>query len=150
MTYENLDERLVTALINNGRTSMRSLGEDLDTSVTTVSNHLNELEETGKIEGYSPNINYEGFGYDVTAIISLKSEGESLTNVTERLSEIDQFVSVYEITGDYDVVAIGKFTDTDQMNSYVKDLLEDEAIIETNTSVVLNAVNENEQFGLSE
>ena len=40
MTYENLDRKLVNALLDDGRASLRSLGEDLDVSVTTVSNHI--------------------------------------------------------------------------------------------------------------
>lgn len=148
MAYDNLDEKLVSELINDGRASMRELGERLDTSVTTISNHLNELEESGHIEGYTPIINYAEFGYDVTAVINLKSEGDQLTDLTDRLSDIDQFVTVHETTGDYDVVAIGKFRDTDEMNSHVKDLLEDDAVVETNTSVVLNTVDDNTQFPL--
>ncbi|MFW5978139.1 MAG: Lrp/AsnC ligand binding domain-containing protein, partial [Halohasta sp.] len=57
-------------------------------------------------------------------------------------------VSVYEVTGDYDIIAIGKFTDTDGMNDQIKELLTDVDIRESNTSVVLNAVTENEQFEL--
>jgi hypothetical protein len=57
-------------------------------------------------------------------------------------------VSVYEVTGDHDVIAIGKFTDTDHMNEQIKELLIDPDIKESNTSVVLNSVVENEQFDL--
>jgi DNA-binding Lrp family transcriptional regulator len=148
MAYENLDEKLVTELIDNGRASLRELGETIDVSVTTISNHLSELEEDGYVKGYSPVLNYERFGYDITAVINLQSKGEALTDLTDRLKGIDQFVSVYETTGEYDVVAIGKFRNTDEMNNYVKNLLEDEAVTQSNTSVVLNTVNENEQFDL--
>jgi DNA-binding Lrp family transcriptional regulator len=110
MTYENLDAKLVNALLGNGRASLRSLGEDLDVSVTTVSNHLRDLEEEGVIEGYTPRVNYDKLGYDVTAI--------------------------------------GKFHDTDEMNDGIKGLLADADIRETNTSVVLNTVVENAQFDL--
>jgi DNA-binding Lrp family transcriptional regulator len=57
-------------------------------------------------------------------------------------------VSVYEVTGDHDVIAIGKFRDTDAMNEQIKELLVDPDIKESNTSVVLNTVLENEQFPL--
>ncbi|TVT93776.1 Lrp/AsnC family transcriptional regulator, partial [Haloferax volcanii] len=40
MTYENLDSDLINALLEDGRRSLRSLAEELDVSVTTVSNHL--------------------------------------------------------------------------------------------------------------
>ncbi|PSP33478.1 AsnC family transcriptional regulator [Halobacteriales archaeon QH_10_70_21] len=148
MTYENLDRKLVNALLDDGRASLRSLGEDLDVSVTTVSNHISDLQEQGIIEGYVPEVNYGELGYDVTAIIQLKVEGSALPEITERLSEQTHMVSVYEITGDHDIVAIGKFTDTDHMNEQIKELLVDPEIKESNTSVVLNTVVEHEQFEL--
>jgi len=148
MTYENLDRKLVNALLGDGRASLRSLAEDLDVSVTTVSNHLSDLEEQGIIQGYTPKIDYDKLGYDVTAILQLKVEGSELVDVTQSLAEHKQVVSVYEITGDHDIVAVGKFVDTDDMNAQIKDLLNDPAINESNTSVVLNAAKEHEQFDL--
>ncbi|UIP00167.1 Lrp/AsnC family transcriptional regulator [Halobaculum sp. CBA1158] len=148
MTYENLDAKLVNALLGSGRASLRSLGEDLDVSVTTVSNHLRDLEDEGVIEGYTPRVNYGRLGYDVTAIVQLKVEGSALPEIVDRLREQKQMTSVYEVTGDYDVIAIGKFRDTDEMNEGIKGLLADQDIRETNTSVVLNSVVENAQFDL--
>jgi DNA-binding Lrp family transcriptional regulator len=148
MTYENLDAKLINALLGDGRASLRSLAEELDVSVTTVSNHLRDLEDEGVIEGYTPRVNYDALGYDVTAVIHLKIEGSALPDITDRLREQKQMISVYEVTGDYDVIAVGKFKDTDGMNDQIKRLLTDADIRESNTSVVLNAVVENEQFEL--
>jgi len=148
MTYENLDAKLINALLGDGRASLRSLAEELDVSVTTVSNHLRDLEDEGVIEGYTPRVNYDALGYDVTAVIHLKVEGSALPDITDRLREQKQMISVYEVTGDYDVIAVGKFKDTDGMNDQIKRLLTDADIRESNTSVVLNAVVENEQFEL--
>jgi DNA-binding Lrp family transcriptional regulator len=148
VTYENLDARLVNELLGDGRASLRSLASELDVSVTTVSNHLETLESEGVIEGYTPVLNYDELGFDVTAIAQLKVEGGALPDITDRLRGHRQMVSVYEVTGDYDVVAIGKFRDTDDMNELIKELLSDVDIKESNTSVVLNAAAENEQFEL--
>ena len=148
MTYENLDRRLVNALLSDGRASLRSLGEDLDVSVTTVSNHITDLEEQGIIQGYVPEVNYGRLGYDVTAIVQLKVEGSALPEITDRLGDQTHMTSVYEVTGDHDIVAIGKFADTDHMNDQIKELLTDPDINESNTSVVLNPVVEHEQFDL--
>ena len=149
MAYENLDRKLVNELLDDGRASLRSLGEDLDVSVTTVSNHISNLEEDGVIEGYAPVVDYGELGYDVTAILQLKVEGSALPDITDRLQEHTHMVTVYETTGDHDIIAIGKFTDTDHMNDQIKELLVDPDINESNTSVVLNAVAENEQFDLN-
>jgi len=148
MTYENLDVKLVNELLGDGRASLRSLADDLDVSVTTVSNHLQTLEEEGAVKGYTPIVDYERLGFDVTAILQLKVDGNALPDITDRLRGHKQMISVYEVTGDYDVFAVGKFQDTDDMNALIKELLSDADIKESNTSVVLNAAAENEQFEL--
>jgi len=148
MTYDNLDNELINALLGDGRASLRSLGEEIGVSVTTVSNHINDLEAEGVIGGYTPVVNYDELGYDVTAVIHLKVEGTALEEIVDRLHKQKQIVTVYETTGDYDIVAIGKFKDTDGMNAQIKELLSDVDIRESNTSVVLNSVCENEQFEL--
>ncbi|MFC7130799.1 HTH-type transcriptional regulator Lrp [Haloferax chudinovii] len=150
MTYENLDSDLINALLADGRRSLRSLAEELDVSVTTVSNHLRDLEDEGIIEGYTPRVDYDALGYDVTAVMHLKVEGSALSEVTELLAAEPQMVSVYEVTGDYDVLAVGKFRNTDDMNRQIKALLSEAPIRESNTSVVLNAVSENDQFDLGD
>jgi len=87
MTYNNLDNQLINLLLSDGRASLRSLGEGLDVSVTTVSNHINDLEAGGVIEGYTPIINYAELGYDVTAIMQLKVEGAALSEIVDRLRD---------------------------------------------------------------
>jgi DNA-binding Lrp family transcriptional regulator len=148
MAYENLDSKLVNALLNDGRASLRSLAEELDVSVTTISNHLSALEESGAITGYTPKVNYETLGYDVTAVLHLSVEGSALEEVTEQLRGEERMISVYEVTGDDDVVAIGKFRDTDEMNDQIKRLVSDANVKGSNTSVVLSAPVENRQFEL--
>ena len=149
MAYEHLDAELINALLADGRASLRSLAEELDVSVTTVSNHLRDLEDDGVIERYVPKIDYDELEYDVTAILQLKVEGNAIGEITDRLQQEKQMISVYEVTGDYDIIAIGKFVDTDGMNDQIKVLLADADIRASNTSVVLNAVKENVQFTLS-
>jgi DNA-binding Lrp family transcriptional regulator len=50
-----------------------------------------------------------------------------------------QHTHVYEITGEFDLLVIGKFKDTDVMNRQIKKLLSHKAIKETNTSIVLGS-----------
>jgi len=135
-------------LIGDGRASLRSLGEELDVSVTTISNHINDLESQNIIQGYTPVLDYGELGFNVTAITHLKVEGSALAEIVERLRDKDQMISVYETTGDYDIIAIGKFEDTDGMNAQIKELLSDVDIRESNTSVVLNTIKEHAQFEL--
>jgi len=82
MTYENLDAKPVNSLLGDGRASLRSLAEELDVSVTTVSNHLSTLEDEGVIQGYTP-ASITAQPGSTTAVIQLQVEGNALPDVTE-------------------------------------------------------------------
>lgn len=123
MTHDDLDKQIINTPLDDGRASLHPIAGELDVVVTTVSNYLGELEDDDVIQGYVPRLNYEKLGYGMTATFQLKVQSESLPEVTDRLVEQDQLISVYEVTGYYDVVAIGKFTNTDEMNAQTKALL---------------------------
>ncbi|MDY6765093.1 MAG: HTH-type transcriptional regulator Lrp [Halobacteria archaeon] len=143
MTYENIDFEIINLLLDDGRASLRSLAEELDVSVTTVSNHLKDMEEQGIIQGFKPVLDYSKLGYTVTAVMMIKAKGDDLPELAEELEYKEALTSVYEVTGDFDIIAVGKFKDTEGMNDMIKGLLNDPKVRETNTSVVLSTVKEN-------
>lgn len=144
MTYDNLDLEIIELLLEDGRASLRSIAEELDVSVTTVSNHLKEMEEEGIIKGFKPVVSYPDLGYTVTCVLMIKAEGDSLRDLVDDLGGMNSLLHVYEVTGDFDIIAIGKFKDTEEMNDTIKELLNSPMVRETNTNVVLSAVKENE------
>jgi len=146
MTYDNLDLKIINLLLEDGRASLRSIAEELDVSVTTISNHLKSMEEEGIVQGFKPVVDYTKLGYTVTSVLMIKAEGDRLKDLVEELEAMDSLLHVYEVTGDFDVIAIGKFQDTEEMNDTIKDLLNSPMVHETNTNVVLSTVKEDEDI----
>jgi DNA-binding Lrp family transcriptional regulator len=144
MTYDNLDVKIIESLSEDGRKSLRSVAEELDVSVTTVSKHLDEMQEEGIIRGFKPVLNYPELGYTVTCALMIKAEGDSIRELVDELEEEESLIYVYEVTGDFDVIAVGKFRNTERMNDMIKKLLNSPTVKETNTNVVLSTVKEDE------
>jgi len=146
MTYDNLDLKIINLLLKDGRASLRSIAEELDVSVTTISNHLKDMEEEGIIRGFKPVVSYPDLGYTVTCVLMIKAKGDGLEELVGELADEGSFLHVYEVTGDFDVIAIGKFKDTEEMNDTIKKLLNSPMVRETNTNVVLSTVKEGEDI----
>lgn len=146
MARKNLDNKIISKLLEDGRKSFREISKELDVSVTTVSNHVKKMQENGIIKGFKPNLNYPKLGYKITSISMIKAEGEKILEVAEYLKDIKNFTDVYEVTGDFDLIAIGKFKNTEDMNETIKELLSHENIIETNTNVTLSTIKEGEEI----
>ncbi|MEF8829146.1 MAG: HTH-type transcriptional regulator Lrp [Haloarcula sp.] len=143
---DDTDRQVVNALLQDGRASARDVAAATGIAATTVSRRMDDLEATGVIDEYTVDIDYGALGYDVTAVFQLSVEGDGLGRVVDQLRDRQEMIAVYEVTGDHDIVAVGKFTDTQSMNERIKTLLTDEDIRSASTSVVLNTVCEHEQF----
>jgi DNA-binding Lrp family transcriptional regulator len=143
---DDTDRQVVNALLQDGRASARDVAAATGIAATTVSRRMDDLEDTGVIDEYTVDIDYGALGYDVTAVFQLSVEGDGLGRVVDQLRDQREMIAVYEVTGDHDIVAVGKFTDTQSMNERIKTLLTDGDIRSASTSVVLNTVCEHEQF----
>lgn len=140
--YKELDEQIIEQLKRDGRASLREIAQALGVSTTTVSKHLGQLEQRGVIRGFKPVLDYPKLGYSITAITQIKAKGNLLHEIVDSLKEDDRLTHVYEITGEFDLLVIGKFRDQESMNREIKRLLNHPAVEQTNTSIVLSAPKE--------
>jgi len=148
MKIDDTERQIINALLRDGRASTRELSAATGIAEPTVAQRVDQLETSGVIAGYEPRIDYDAIGYDVTAVFQLTLDGDGLPEVAERLGDHRRMIGVYEVTGSHDVVAIGKFTDTAEMNEQIKQLMTDDDITGVETSVVLDTVTEYGQFQL--
>ncbi|QCC57061.1 Lrp/AsnC family transcriptional regulator [Natronorubrum bangense] len=64
ITLDDVDRGILFLLQEDARnTTIAEIAERVDVSASTVRNRIEELEETGIIEGYFPKINYELANY---------------------------------------------------------------------------------------
>jgi DNA-binding Lrp family transcriptional regulator len=135
--YKDLDLRIISELRKDGRLSLRQLGKRLGISTATVAGRIRVMEKTGMIKGFRPLVDYRKLGYGITGVTLIKAVGGKIPSLMKDLIADSQLTHVYEITGEFDLLVIGKYKDTDEMNREVKKLLSHKAIKETNTSIVL-------------
>lgn len=142
MEEAKLNEKILESLMKDGRKSIRKVARDIGVSPSTVSNHLEELMEDGVIKQFKPAINYEKLGFDLTAITKIQAKGSEITSIVERLKDEGSLTHVYEITGEFDILVIGKFDSRESMNREIKRMLNFSAIERADTSIVLNVEKE--------
>jgi len=146
--YKDLDLKIIEWLRSDGRASLREIAQGLGVSTTTVSKHLQQLIERGIIRGFRPVLDYSKLGYTITTITQIKAKGNLIPQIVESLVGDECLTHVYEITGEFDILVIGKFKDQESMNREIKRLLAHPAIEETNTSVVLSIAKEGAEISL--
>ncbi len=128
--------------------SLRHIAGELDVSPTTVSNRVQKLKEEGVIEKFGLKLNLDVFDYSLTAIIKVKAKSDDLSKVLDEMDMYDCLTHIYETTGDFDVIAIGKFKNREEMTDKLVDLVQSPHIETTNTSLVLSTLREYDNSGL--
>jgi Lrp/AsnC family transcriptional regulator, regulator for asnA, asnC and gidA len=141
-TLDALDRTLLEELNVDARRSHRWLAHRLRVSPTTVSHRLERMEREGVIRGYVPVLDDEALGWDLGATIGIRISKGRLREVEERLARDPRAYAIYDVTGEYDALLIGRFRDRRDLDRFVKRTLQDPHVERTNTQVVLNRVKE--------
>jgi DNA-binding Lrp family transcriptional regulator len=141
---EDIDLRILSLLQEDCRLSFNKIARKLGISVGTAFNHVKNLEKKGIINGYTLMLDSGKLGYSLTVIIMIQAEGSFLADVENEISKSANTLAVYDITGDYDAVAIAKFKDRASLNAFIKNLLALPHIKRTVTHIALNVVKEDQ------
>ena len=139
---EDLDLQILSLLQEDCRLSFNKIARRLGISVGTAFNHVKKLEKEGIINGYTAKLDSDKLGYNLTVIVMIQAEGSFLDDVENEISRNANIVAVYDITGDYDAVALAKFKDRASLNVFIKNLLALPHIKRTVTHIVLNVIKE--------
>ena len=146
---DEIDLQIISLLQEDSRLSFNKIAKELGVSVGTVCNRIKSLEEKGIIKGYTAIVNPIKIGYGLTAIILIKAEGKHLVDVEREVAKMKHIVSVYDITGDFDIAVIARFKDIFGLNTFIKRLLAIPYVKRTVTNVVLNVVKEDFRVKIS-
>ena len=105
MKLDQIDFRILQELQNDGSLSNVELAKRVHLSASPCLNRVRALEKAGVIQGYVAIANPAalGLGLNVFINISLKTQSkESLAHFEQRISEHDEVMECYLMTGDSD------------------------------------------------
>lgn len=139
---DDLDLKILHHLQEDARKSYRDIAEKLDIAEGTVYNRVNKLLQMGVIRKFGVEVDYSKLGYDLLAVVGVVVEGGKLQDVEERLSREPSVSAVYDVTGEYDAVAVARFKDRTALDRFIKTLLANPAVKKTYTMMALNVVKE--------
>jgi len=139
---DDIDKKILHLFNKDGRMSYREISRKLGVSVGTVHNRVDKLMKNGVIKRFVPVIDHSKLGYKLTAIIGVKVKGGVLRNWEERTAYHKNVLAIYDVTGEFDAILIGKFRDTSELDKFIKDLLRENDVQRTYTQTVLNIVKE--------
>ena len=146
---DEIDLRIINLLQEDSRLSFNKIAHKLGISVGTALNRVKGLEDEGVLKGYTVIVDPNKVGYGLTAIILIQAEGKHLLDVENEVAKINNVISVYDITGDFDFVVLARFKNREGLNTFIKHLLTVPYVKRTVTNVALNVIKEDIRVKIS-
>ena len=134
---DDLDRRIIHALMQDGRATATSIAENTDVSGATVRNRVGKLEELGVITGYRAHINFEAAGGKLRNLYLCNvpvPEREALAHEARAIPGVTNVRSLMTGRRNLHVLAIGESTkDLQRISRSLSKLgieIEDEDLLE--------------------
>lgn len=143
---DKTDGEIISALRRNSRGSYREIARKLRLHPTTLISRMQKLEKSGVILGYGANLDLGKLGYDFMGVVQVKIAKGKLLESQERISRMKGVVAVYDVTGEYDSVAIIAAKSRESFSQLIKSFLSLPHVEHTNTQVILQVVKPSWKF----
>jgi DNA-binding Lrp family transcriptional regulator len=116
---DDVDRRLLDALVRDGRASIRTLAERLHVSRTNAYARVERLVRDGVITGFHARVAPEPAGLGTSAYVSLTIEQDTWREVSARLARVRYLEHAALLGGDYDVLALVRAPDNAALRDVV-------------------------------
>ena len=139
---DETSNKVLSEYLSDSRQSYREVAKKVGVSSGTVASRVRELEERGIVRRYTLLLDYEKLGYELTTITEIVVSGGKMLDVGEEIAKMGQTCGVYNITGDSDMMVVGKFKTRKELSDFTKKMLTIPNVERTKTHLVLNTLKE--------
>lgn len=134
---DEIDRSIASALVGDGRTTLKTLAARTGLSVSAVQARVRRLEANGVIGGYSALIDPDALGLPLAAIVAVTPlDPSSEYDIPERLSGLPAVESCYSVAGEDSFVLFVRVASPRALEELIREIRK-RANVSTRTTVVL-------------
>jgi len=138
MSVDDADRRILEVLKEDARIPFVELAKKVGLSEATVRRRVRSLVSRGIIKKFTIELGLKE-GAKAMTLLSV-SPSKPTPEVAEALKKLKGVEAVYEITGQYDVVAIISGSNIAEINKYVDEIRKVDGVEHTNTIIIMRVV----------
>ena len=133
MSIDEIDVKLISELVKNGRMTVADLSKRIGAPRTTLTSRLRRLLESGIIRGFTALLNYKQLGYGITAFVLVQVKrgkpidgrsnqevfAEMIAKESEKREDLPWIEEAHIITGDYDILLKVRAKSMDELTNFL-------------------------------
>lgn len=138
-SLDKIDEKIINILKTDSRKAFVEIAQEVGLSESAVRRRVKNLVDSGTVKKFTIEMGVSNKTSAIT-LISV-SPSTDTSKVSEKLKSLKGVDVVYEITGQYDIVAIVSAPTITEINKCIDDVRRIEGIDDTNTVIILRTIN---------
>lgn len=134
---DDIDRRIASALLADGRATLKTLAEATGLSVSAVQARVRRLEADGAVRGYAARLDPEALGLPLAAIVAVSPlDPSSEYDIPERLVGLTEVESCHSVAGEDSFVLFVRVASPTALEALIREIRR-RANVSTRTTVVL-------------
>jgi len=134
---DETDKKIIKILKNDGRAGYVEIGNQVNLSEGAVRKRIKTLTDDGVIRKFTVKV---GVAEGAEAVTLLATNPSYPTQeVSKRIQQIPNVETIYEVSGEYDIVAVIGGMNVIEVNECIEKIRRVEGIMKTNTMIVLRS-----------
>ena len=142
---DNTDLKILSALEEDSRVTVREVAKRINVPITTVHNRLKKLKSEGIIKRFTIEKDYEKLGKGILAFVFASIDHEKLVDnkhgidgLKKQLKSFHEVDKIFAVTGDIDLIFLIRVGSIKELDEFlVKKLRNIKGVQKTTTQIVL-------------
>ena len=135
---DETDKKIIKTLKEDARAGYVEIGNQVSLSEGAVRKRIKTLTDEGIIRKFTVKVNITE-GAEAITLLTVKPAYPT-QEVTKRIQLISNVETIYEVTGEYDIIAVIGGMNVVEVNECIEKIRRVEGIMKTNTMIVLRNI----------
>jgi DNA-binding Lrp family transcriptional regulator len=139
MPFDELDKRIVAALVEDARATYAEVGAQVGLSAPAVKRRVDRLRASGAITGFAAQVDPSALGWTTEAYVELFCRGRtSVADIAAAVTKYPEVTSACTITGEADALLHIRAADVRHFEQVVERIGSEPFVVRTRSVIVLS------------
>ena len=139
MTFDDLDRRIVAALVDDARATYAEVGAQVGLSAPAVKRRVDRLRASGAITGFAAQVDHSALGWTTEAYVELFCRGRtSPGEIAAAVSKHPEVIDACTVTGEADALVHIRAADIRHFEQVVDRIGAEPIVVRPRSVIVLS------------
>ena len=138
VTLDKVDHMILKRLLEDGRISFSAVAKEVSLTDVAIKKRVDRLKRKGVINSITADLNLKVLGFENPIFVQIRTELSKNKDVIKKLREFDFITELYQVLGEYNLLAKLIVPDLDSAEKFIGKLGVVDGILDIKTQVIIS------------